>query len=217
MIEKPREKLLTRGAATLSNSELLAIFLRTGGSGMPVLEFAHYLLSHFGSLQAVMSASQSQYATIKGIGQSKLSQIYAIAELGKRFYREQLFCQESISDPSEAYYYLVSQLTHLEREVFQVIFLDNRHRVLDAQTMFQGTINSVEVHPREVVKEALRHNAAAIILAHNHPSGVAKPSEADKKITQQIQKASRLFDISVLDHFVIGRGEFFSFAQHGWL
>jgi len=217
MIEKPREKLLTRGAATLSNSELLAIFLRTGGSGMPVLEFAHYLLSHFGSLQAVMSASQSQYATIKGIGQSKLSQIYAIAELGKRFYREQLFCQESISDPSEAYYYLVSQLAHLEREVFQVIFLDNRHRVLDAQTMFQGTINSVEVHPREVVKEALRHNAAAIILAHNHPSGVAKPSEADKKITQQIQKASRLFDISVLDHFVIGRGEFFSFAQHGWL
>ncbi|WP_241650096.1 RadC family protein [Rosenbergiella collisarenosi] len=217
MTEKPREKLLAKGASALTNSELLALFLRTGCPGMPVLDFAHHLLSHFGSLQAVMSGSQEQYSAIKGIGESKLCQLYAIAELAKRFYQEQLLCQEMISDPAEAYHYLLSQLAHLEREVFQVVFLDNRHRVLQAQTMFQGTINSVEVHPREIVKEALRYNAAALILAHNHPSGVAKPSEADKHITQQIQKACRLFNIAVLDHFVIGRGEFFSFAQRGWL
>ncbi|MBT0727421.1 DNA repair protein RadC [Rosenbergiella australiborealis] len=217
MDEKPREKLLTKGAAALTDSELLAIFLRTGNPEMPVMEFARHLLSHFGSLNAVMSATQEQYSTVKGIGQSKLCQIYAIAELGKRFYQEKLLCQETISDPAEAYHYLTTQLAHLEREVFQVIFLDNRHRVLQAKIMFQGTINSVEVHPREIVKEALSQNAAAMILAHNHPSGISEPSAADKNITQRIQKACRLFDISVLDHFVIGKGEFFSFAQRGWL
>lgn len=216
-MEKPREKLLAYGASTLTNGELLAIFLRTGGSGMHVNDFADYLLQRFGSLQAVMSAGQEEYSAIKGIGQSKLCQIYAIAELGKRFYQEKLLCQEAISNPEDAYHYLISQLAHLEREVFEVIFLDNKHRVIATETLFQGTINSVEVHPREVVKEALKHNAAAIILAHNHPSGVSQPSAADKHITQLIQRACKLFNISVLDHFVIGRGEFFSFAQRGLL
>lgn len=216
-MEKPREKLLTSGAASLTTSELLTIFLRTGGAGMPVNEFSEYLLRHFGSLYAVMSASQEEYSAIKGIGNAKLCQLYAIAELGKRFYQEQLLCRESLENAADAYHYLISQLAHLEREVFKVIFLDNQHRVITAQTLFMGTINSVEVHPREIVKQALKYNSAAIILAHNHPSGMAEPSEADKYITQHIQQACNLVNIRILDHFVIGKGEFVSFAQRGLL
>ncbi len=215
MSEKPREKLLNFGANALTNSELLAIFLRTGGKGMHVIDLSNHLLEHFGSLRAVMCASQEEYVTIKGIGQSKLCQLYAIAELAKRFYKEQLVCQETLTTPNDAYHYLVSHLAHLEREIFEVIFLDSKHCVITTQSLFKGTLNSVEVHPREIVREALKQNAAALILAHNHPSGRAQPSEADKNITRLIQQACQLFNISVLDHFVIGRGEFFSFAQQG--
>lgn len=213
----PREKLWQYGAASLSDAELLAIFLRTGCPGVGVMTLAEGILQHFGSLYLVMTADVGQYKTIKGVGLAKLAQLYAVAELGCRFFQAQLSSSNVLESPQATYQFLISQLAHESREVFMVIFLDNQHQVLSAQRMFMGSINGVEVHPREIGREALKLNAAAVILAHNHPSGKAEPSRADKHITGRIQDMCQLLQIKLLDHLVIGKGQFVSFAERGLL
>lgn len=214
----PREKLLQSGARSLTDEELLALFLRTGANGVHVMALARQLINEFGSLYQLMTAGKTAFSHIKGIGDAKYAQLNAIAELGRRFFT----CNEvlehlSVENAGDILSYLRSQLAHREREIFVVAFLDNQHQMLHHSEMFAGTISSVEVHPREIVREALKHNAAALILAHNHPSGISRPSKADKAITRQIVTACQLFNIRVLDHLVIGHGEYVSFAERGWV
>lgn len=214
----PREKLMKYGAAALSDSELLAIFLRTGMRGTHVMMLSQRLIQRFGSLHRLMNATRGDLMMAGGIGVAKYAQINAVSELARRsFTCQEALKNQAITSSQQMLDYLHGLLAHREREVFQVIFFDNQHRVIHTCEMFSGTINSVEVHPREIVREALQHNAAALILAHNHPSGVAKPSRADRDITQHIVRACTLMNIRVLDHIVIGRGEHVSFAEQGWM
>ncbi len=213
----PREKLERAGAEALNDAELLAIFLRTGSRGMRVVSLAQYMLNQFGSLYNILSASAQELALIKGLGSAKITQLHAVAELGRRFFASQLARENVMENPQVTRHYLQSVLADEKREIFMALFLDNQHRVLQAQRMFAGSIASVEVHPREIVREALRLNAAAVILAHNHPSGQAEPSRADREITTKIARACTLLNIRLLDHLVIGHGEFTSFAERGWL
>lgn len=213
----PREKLQLAGAESLSDAELLAIFLRTGVAGMNVMALAHFLLNQFGSLYHIMTATSAEFKDIKGVGAAKLAQLHAIAELARRFFASQMAREDVMENPQITRHYLQSVLAHQEREIFMALFLDNQHRVLQALPLFMGSINSVEVHPREIMREALKINAAALILAHNHPSGMAEPSRADKAITHKISQACTLLNIRLLDHLVIGHGEYVSFAERGWL
>jgi DNA repair protein RadC len=213
----PREKLLKFGASALSDQELLAIFLRTGGKGLHVMTLAKNMLEHFGSLHSLMSAAYDEISKVKGLGLVKFVQLSAVSELSRRSYACQLSSQNALLSPSIIRQYLQNILSHREREVFLVLFLDNQHRVIRHEEMFAGTISSVEIHPREIVREAMKVNAAAIILAHNHPSGVAEPSTTDRMVTEQIIKACQLLGIRVLDHLVVGHGETVSFAERGWL
>ncbi|RLM18715.1 hypothetical protein BIY29_17855 [Brenneria alni] len=215
--QAPREKLVSLGAEALTDAELLAIFLRTGLPGIHVMQLAESLLTQFGSLYQLMSADQAAFCTAKGIGISKYTQLKAVAELSRRLFSSRLAKENAMLNPEITGQYLQLLLARQEREVFLVMFLDNQHRVIRHQEMFAGTINCVEVHPREIVREALKANAAALILAHNHPSGKAEPSQADRAITEQIMKACLLLEIRVLDHLVIGRGEYVSFAERGWI
>ncbi|GAA0491355.1 DNA repair protein RadC [Tatumella punctata] len=214
---RPREKLIRHGAEMLTDIELLAIFLRTGLAGRGVMALSETLLKQFGSLYGLMTAGNDDYLAIPGIGKAKMTQIRAVAELGKRFFQAQLESGNLLENPGITYDYLTSQLAHQPREVFIVIFLDNQHRVISVQKMFSGSVNSVEVHPREIAREALKSNAAALILAHNHPSGLAEPSQADREVTGQIAKVCMLLNIRLLDHLVIGKGQYVSFAERGWL
>ena len=214
---RPREKLSRFGAEALTDAELLAIFLRTGVTGMGVMALAETILKQFGSLYALMAAGKENYLAVRGIGIAKMTQLLAVTELSRRFFQAQLLTVSVLEDPRATWNYLASQLSHQEREIFMVIFLDNQHRVLSAQKMFTGSLNSVEVHPREIAREALKINAAALILAHNHPSGIAEPSQADKDVTQRIHQVCRLLNIRLLDHLVIGKGQYVSFAEPGLL
>ena len=214
---RPREKLIRHGAEVLTDTELLAIFLRTGLAGMGVMALSEMLLKQFGSLYALMSAGEDDYLAVRGIGKAKMTQLQAVAELGRRYFQAQMEAGNLLESPQITLNYLSSQLAHQEREIFVVIFLDNQHRVLSVQKMFSGSLNSVEVHPREIAREALKFNAAALILAHNHPSGHAEPSLADKEVTGQIQNVCMLLNIRLLDHLVIGKGQYVSFAERGWL
>ncbi|MBA0215047.1 RadC family protein [Pectobacterium brasiliense] len=213
----PREKLVRLGAESLTDVELLAIFLRTGLPGVHVMQLAEDLLAQFGSLYQLMAADQSAFHCARGVGISKYTQLKAIAELSRRLFFSRLAKEDAMLNPEATGQYLQLLLSRREREVFLVLFLDNQHHVIRHQEMFVGTINSVEVHPREIVREALKANAAALILAHNHPSGKAEPSQADRAITEQIVKACLLMEIRVLDHLVIGHGEYVSFAERGWI
>ncbi|QKJ89065.1 JAB domain-containing protein [Paramixta manurensis] len=213
----PREKLQKLGASALSDAELLALFLRTGVAGKHVLVLAAELLETFGSLYQVMTADKTAFEDVKGVGTAKLTQLYAVAELARRYFNTQMMRESVLTNPQMTQDFLQSMLAHQEREIFMVLFLDNQHRLISAQSMFSGSINSVEVHPREIVREALKLNAAAVILAHNHPSGCAEPSGADRAITARVHKACLLMEVRVLDHVVVGKGEFVSFAQRGWI
>ncbi|XKM13142.1 DNA repair protein RadC [Orbaceae bacterium ac157xtp] len=213
----PREKLLAMGAESLTDHELLAIFLRTGMKGVPVLQFSQNLLNEFGSLYQLMNASHDEFCKKPGLGTTKYTQLKAVIELSQRYLNFKITHKNALTSPNLTHHYLASCLADKEREVFMVIFLDNQNQVICSREMFVGTYNCVEVHPREVVREALKHNAAALILAHNHPSGLAEPSQADKAITIQIEEACNLVDIRILDHIVIGKGEYVSFAEKGWL
>lgn len=213
----PREKLLARGPQALSDAELLAIFLRTGTPGMNVLELADCLLRQSGSLRALFSASKDQFCAHKGLGEAKFVQLQAVLEMTQRYLAETLKRGDALTSPQQTKLYLTSVLRDRQREAFYILFLDNQHRVIQDEVLFEGTIDAASVYPREVVKRALQLNAAALILAHNHPSGVAEPSQADRRITQRLVDALQLVDIRVLDHFVIGDGEVVSFAERGWI
>lgn len=213
----PREKLLKLGARALSDTELLAIFLRTGGRGVNVMQLAENMLEHFGALHHLMSAEFEDANVIKGLGMVKYAQLSAVSELSRRCHSSHLSSESALLSPAIIQQYLQNILAYREREVFLVLFLDNQHRVIRHEEMFAGTISSVEIHPREIVREALKVNAAGIILAHNHPSGVAEPSAMDIRVTEQIIKACQLLGIRVLDHLVIGHGETVSFAERGWI
>ncbi|HBV39126.1 MAG TPA: hypothetical protein DEF05_05445 [Erwinia sp.] len=213
----PREKLVAGGAGALTDTELLAIFLRTGANGVHVMTLAQQLLEEFGSLHRLMTADKDAFLRVKGVGVAKYAQLNAIAELGRRFFTCADAVKQVMQSPGDMVNFLHSKLAHREREIFMVIFFDNQHRVIHTSEMFAGTIASVEVHPREIVREALKHNAGAIVLAHNHPSGISTPSMADRDVTQQVNHCCQLFNIRVLDHIVIGQGEYVSFAERGWL
>lgn len=213
----PREKLLKLGAGALSDAELLAIFLRTGGVGVNVMKLAKSMIEHFGSLHHLMLAEFKEVNAIKGLGLAKYVQLSAVSELSRRCHASHISSESALLNPGILQQYLQNILAYREREVFLVLFLDNQHRAIRHEEMFTGTISSVEIHPREIVREALKVNAAAIILAHNHPSGVAEPSAMDIRVTEQIIKACQLLGIRVLDHLVIGHGETVSFAERGWI
>lgn len=215
--ERPREKLLQRGPAALSDAELLAIFLRTGVRGKTAVDLARELLTAFGSLRRLLEADQATFCRQLGLGEAKYVQLQAVLEMGRRHLFEEMAKGDVLTSPLATRHYLMARLHSHPQEVFACLFLDNRHRVIGFEEMFFGTIDGAAVHPREVVRRAMEHNAAAIIFAHNHPSGVAEPSQADKSLTQRLQQALALVDVRVLDHFVIGAGHCFSFAEGGLL
>lgn len=215
--ERPREKLLARGAAALSDAELLAIFLRTGVTGKSAVDLARDLVSRFGTLTQMFAASEADFCAIHGMGQAKYVQLQAVLEMSRRALQEEIKRSDVLNSPSAVKDYLQLLLAGRQQEVFVVIFLDTQHRVIAAEELFHGTLSQTSVYPREVVKRALANNAAAVILAHNHPSGVAEPSQADRLLTSALKQALSLVDVRVLDHFVIAVGQTLSFAEQGLL
>lgn len=215
--ERPREKLIKLGASSLSNAELLAIFLRTGTPGMTAVDLSRQLLNQFGGLRALLNADQREFCKGYGLGLAKFAQLQAVLEIGRRHLQEGMERGESLTSASITREYLIAQLRDRQQEQFACLFLDSQHRVIDFEILFHGTIDSASVYPREVVKRCLQLNAAAVIFAHNHPSGVAEPSQADERITARLVAALALVDIRVLDHFVVGDGQLVSFAERGLL
>lgn len=215
--ERPREKLLQNGAAALSDAELLAIFLRTGCSGKSAVDLARLLLTRFGGLRAILEADEGEFCAAQGLGPAKYTQLQAVLEMSRRHLAEFLASGEAFESPTAVKRYLTQQLRHKQQEVFVALWLDNQHRLLRYQELFNGTIDGASVYPREVVKWALAENAAAVVFAHNHPSGVAEPSQADRIITKRLQQALNLVDIRLLDHLIVGEGSVESFAERGWL
>ena len=217
LAERPREKLLERGAAALSDAELLAIFLRTGIRGKSAVDMARELLLRFGSLNRLFSVDESTFSAMPGLGPAKYAQFAAVAELGRRILAEEMERGDALQNPSAVRDFLRLSLGGREREVFVAVFLSVHSRVLGVEELFSGSLSEARVHPREVVKAALRHNAAAVIVAHNHPSGVAEPSPADRLLTRQLADALALVEVRLLDHFVIAGNRAESFAERGWL
>ncbi|MGB5571296.1 MAG: DNA repair protein RadC [Sedimenticolaceae bacterium] len=213
--ERPRERLLRLGPQSLSDAELLAIFLRTGVSGKSAVDLARELLARFGSLRQLLAADRALFCEAPGLGDAKFAQLQAVLEMGRRHLSERFERGNPLMSPEHTARFLQSRLRDYPYEVFAVLFLDNRHRVLAFEELFRGTIDGASVHPREVVRRALRHNAAAVILSHNHPSGVAEPSQADRQITSRLREALALVDVRVLDHLVVGDGDCCSLAERG--
>jgi DNA repair protein RadC len=213
--ERPREKLLQRGAASLSDAELLAIFLRTGVVGKSAVDLARELLTRFGNLTQLFAASEKDFCETHGMGQAKYVQLQAVLEMSRRALQEEMHSGDALNSPSAVRDYLRLQLRGREQEVFMVIFLDAQHRVVAAEEMFHGTLTQTSVYPREVVKRALALNAAAVILAHNHPSGVTEPSQSDQLLTDALKQALALVDVRVLDHFIVAGSGCLSFAERG--
>jgi len=215
--ERPREKLLSRGASALSDAELLAIFLRTGSRDHTAVDLARNMLKRFASLQALIDAEPTELNKINGVGPAKLAQIKATIELGRRYLEADLHRGEVLGGSRQTRDFLMSRLRGYPNEVFACLFLDARHRIIQYEELFTGTIDGAQVHAREIVRKALTHNAAAIIFCHNHPSGVAEPSQADKILTQRLKQGLDLIDVRVLDHIIIGAGNTFSLAEQGLL
>jgi DNA repair protein RadC len=215
--ERPREKLLQRGPSALTDAELLAIFLRTGVKGKSAVDLARELLSEYRGLRPLLAAEQQRFCASHGLGSAKYAQLQAVMEMARRQLRESLKRLDALTSPDRTRDYLQARLGGYPHEVFACLFLDNRHRVIEYEELFRGTIDGASVHPREVVRRALLHNAAALILAHNHPSGVAEPSQADSAITRRLKEALALIDVRVLDHIIVGAGETTSLAERGLL
>ena len=214
---RPREKLLAQGAKALSDAELLAIFLRTGVSGKSAVDLARDLLTGFGGLRQLLVADQHTFMTHHGLGPAKYAQLQAVIEMANRHLEQTLQKEGALTSPQLTQRYLAARLRDKQSEAFVALLLDSQHRVIEYVELAQGTIDGAAVYPREVVKIALAKNAAALIFAHNHPSGIAEASQADRAITERLVKALSLLDIRVLDHIIIGDGEFTSFAEKGWL
>jgi len=215
--ERPREKLLERGAHALSDAELLALLLGSGIKGGSAVELARRLIADFGSLRNLLSAQAPRCLAQKGIGPARYAILNAAVELTRRHFREALRLGPALTAPEATRTFLVAQLRDRPYEVFCCLYLDNRHRLIAFEELFRGTIDRAGVHPREVLRQTLLHNAAAVILAHNHPSGVLEPSQADELITRRLREALALVDVRVLDHFIIGDGHCYSFSEHGLL
>lgn len=214
--DRPREKLLARGAAALSDAELLAIFLRTGTRGKSAVDLARELLSEFGNLRGLLSSQPAEFCAMPGMGEARYAELQAVLELGRRHLGEGLGERDVLKDPAAVRRLLQARLRDREHETFAALFLDNQHRVIAFDELSQGTIDGASVYPREVIKAALKRGAAAVIFAHNHPSGVAEPSAADRALTERLKAALAQVDIRVLDHFVVGE-QVVSFAERGWL
>jgi len=215
--ERPREKLLKHGAHALSDAELLAIFLRTGVTGLSAVELSRTLLNDFGSLRALLEANKQQFCSHHGLGPAKFVQLQASLEMSRRHLESTLTRGNALTDSISTKQFLQQRLRQYPYEVFACLFLDNKHRMISFEELFRGTIDSANVYPREVVKQALAHNAAAVIFAHNNPSGIAEPSQADYAITVRLKAALATVDIRVLDHIVVGDGETVSFSEIGKL
>lgn len=217
MAERPREKLLEQGVGSLSDAELLAIFLRTGVSGKSAVDLARHLLNQFGGLRTLLEADLTTFSAQLGLGTAKFAQLQAVLEMGRRHLAERLRHNSVLENPLAVRDYLKSMLRHEPHEVFGCLFLDSKHRVLAFESLFRGSIDCTSVYPRQVVKRALAHNAAALILCHNHPSGSTEPSQADRLLTKRLQEALGLVDVRVLDHFIVGDGDPLSMAEYGWM
>ncbi|TCK17115.1 DNA replication and repair protein RadC [Thiogranum longum] len=215
--ERPREKLLSHGAQALSDAELLAIFLRTGTRGSSAVDLARDLISEYGGLRTLFKADRACFCRTRGLGDAKFAQLQAVLELARRHLGETLSRDGVLQNPDETRRYLKAKLREYPYEVFACLFLDTRHRVIACEELFRGTVDGASVHPREVLRRALQHNAAALILAHNHPSGVAEPSQADRRITDRLREVMALVDIRILDHIVVGDHSSVSFAERGWM
>lgn len=215
--ERPREKLLKQGPAALSDAELLAIFLRTGVAGKSAVDLARHLLQRFGGLRQLLAADQATFSNELGLGPAKFAQLQATLEMSRRYLAENMNRQSALESPTAVRRYLQSMLRHEEHEVFGCLFLDTKHQPIGFEILFRGSIDSATVHPCEVVKRALARNAAALILAHNHPSGISDPSHADRALTKRLKEALDLVDIRVLDHFIVGEGDPLSMAEYGWV
>ena len=213
--ERPREKLLARGPHALSDAELLAIFLRTGVSGQTAVDVARGMLARFGSLRGLLTAERAALCETSGLGEAKYVQLQAALELGRRFLGEKLARGAALTSTADTRDFLQAHLRDRGEEYFCCLFLDNRHRVLAFEELFRGTLNGTSVYPREVLKRALALNAAAVVLVHNHPSGVAEPSRADELLTQRLKEALGQVEVRLLDHLVVGDGETVSFAERG--
>jgi DNA repair protein RadC len=215
--ERPREKLLARGAVVLSDAELLAIFLGSGLRGMDAVATARQLLADYGPLRSLLERSPTELAKLRGLGPARACQLSATLELCNRYLAAGLERGDALTDPQAAGRYFAQRLRAHPNEIFAALFLDTRHRALAFEELFRGTVDGAEVHPREVVRRALAHNAAAIIVGHNHPSGSSEPSAADRAVTGQLKQALALVDVRLLDHFVIGDGAPVSLAARGWV
>lgn len=213
----PRHKIRVRGAGALSEAELLAIVFQRGPRAAPALALSDRLLLRFGGLRRLLHAEPGILAAEDGIGTARLAILRALPELAKRYFEESLPAGHPIKSPADTEAFLIARLRDLPHELFCCLYLDNRHRVIAFEELFRGTIDGTSVYPREVVKQALEFNAAAVILAHNHPSGVAEPSQADERITRRVKAALELVDIRLLDHLVIGDGCSTSLATRGLL
>src|SRR5215471_10022871 len=213
--ERPRERLLALGPASLADAELLAILLRTGAKGKSAVDLARELLGRFGSVSALLEAGPTAREGMPGLGDAKLAQLRAALELARRALKEEISAGDALSSPRAVRDYLRLALAGREQEVFVVLLLDAQHRVIATEELFRGTLTQTSVYPREVVKCALKHNAAAVIFAHNHPSGVTEPSHADEILTRSLKTALALVDIQVLDHFIVAGTRTLSFAERG--
>ncbi|HEY5635278.1 MAG TPA: DNA repair protein RadC [Burkholderiales bacterium] len=215
--ERPRERLLALGAGRLGDAELLAVCLRTGAAGMDAVELGRMLLAHFGGWNGLLAAEAPALRALRGLGGAKAAQLAAVLEIARRALAETLRSTDALTTPAAVRDYLRLALSGREHEVFVVLFLDAQHRVLGVEELFRGTLTQTSVYPREVVKAALRANAAAVIFAHNHPSGVAQPSRADELLTRQLRDALTLVEVRVLDHFIVAGCSTLSFAERGLL
>ena len=215
--QRPRERLLAGGAAQLSDAELVAVCLRTGVRGKSAVELARELIGRCGGIAGLLACDPAALGKVKGLGDAKRAQLAAVLELARRCLREEIGARDALTSPGAVRDYLRLALGAREHEAFIALFLDAQHRVLAAAELFRGTLMQTSVYPREVVKAALRANAAAVIFAHNHPSGVAQPSQADELLTRQLKEALALVEIKVLDHFIVAGSQMLSFAERGLL
>lgn len=213
--QRPRERLIRLGPIALSDAELLAIFLRVGVAGKSAVDLGRDMTNHFGSLNRLFSASLNDFSVINGLGPAKFAQLQAVLELARRALTEELRSGNNLSSPQAVKQFLQLFMSNKAYESFVVLFLDVKNRLIAPEELFRGTLTHTSVYPREVVKAALAHNAASVILAHNHPSGTPEPSAADRNLTTTLKQALALVDIRILDHFVVAGARVYSFAEHG--